>query len=61
MLKFIINNWYLKNSYIFVPAIKLKTKTKIMKTQEKKENLIINIIGIVSFIIYVVMINLYPN
>jgi preprotein translocase subunit Sss1 len=28
---------------------------------EKQENKIINIIGIVSFIIYVVLINIYPN
>lgn len=29
--------------------------------EEKKANKIVNIIGIVSFIIYVVLINIYPN
>jgi hypothetical protein len=29
--------------------------------EQKKANKIVNLIGIVSFIIYVVLINIYPN
>jgi hypothetical protein len=29
--------------------------------EEKKANKIVNLIGLISFIIYVVLINIYPN